>query len=290
VPVAGPGAYDATWWRAFAESDIPEQRALSMHWYPLWDCSGPDSSIANPTVEDLTAPDLRQQARKIVGQGMEVAEEHDLPLWMEETGPTSCPGTNDVSGTHAQALWTVDYAMTLAELGVERTAFHSTLEACDGGAPMSPLCATGTHREPGQIVEGKGSFLALMMLGQVPEGQVLTPDVSGSGTVMVHGVLGDDGTLSVLIVDLRDPTSAAPLPVQLDAPTGLPDGAPTDWTIRSASRLAGDDLSGPRSTLGAPAEVADNLPAEQLEDGSPLAVTTDPGTVTLLELEPGHFE
>src|SRR5699024_11802470 len=38
LPVAGPGAYNAPWWRAFAESDIPNQRALSMHWYPLWDC------------------------------------------------------------------------------------------------------------------------------------------------------------------------------------------------------------------------------------------------------------
>src|SRR5690606_5535387 len=127
LPIAGPGAYDAPWWRAFAESDIPNQRALSMHWYPLWDCDGPSSSPANPEIEDLVSPGLRDRAQDIVTMGSEVADSHGLPLWMEETGPTSCPGTNETSLTHAQALWTVDYTLTLADLGVERVAFHSTL-------------------------------------------------------------------------------------------------------------------------------------------------------------------
>src|SRR5699024_2937459 len=173
LPVAGPDAYDAPWWRAFAESEIPNQRALSMHWYPLWDCDGPASSTANPTVDDLTSPALRERARSIVGMGAETAANHDLPLWMEETGPTSCPGTNDTSRTHAQALWTVDYALTLSSLGVERTAFHSTLQACAGGAPMSPLCARGELETPGQIVQGRTSYLSLMMLGDLPEGRML---------------------------------------------------------------------------------------------------------------------
>lgn len=286
IPVAGPGAYDATWWRAFAESGMPEQRALSMHWYPLWDCKGPEDSIANPTVEDLTSPALRDQARKIVGQGVEVAAEHDLPLWMEETGPTSCPGTTDVSRTHAQALWTVDYSLTLAELGMERIAFHSTLQACDGGAPMSPLCATGPYRNPGQIVEGQGSFLALMLLSQIPDGQVLTPTVSGSGTVMVHGVLGDDGSLSLLIVDVRDPATSTPIPVQVTELARPPDESPRSWRVRSGSRLAGGALSAPRSTLEGPTDVASEFRALQLGDGTPLSVTTAPGSVTLLDLEP----
>src|SRR5699024_6686247 len=207
IPVAGPGAYDANWWRAFAESGIPDQRALTMHWYPLWDCDGPDASTANPTIEDLTSPALREQARHIVGMGAETAEEHDLPLWMEETGPTSCPGTNETSRTHAQALWTVDYALTLSSLGVERTAFHSTLQACAGGAPMSPLCARGELEAPGQIVQGRTSYLSLMMLGDLPEGRMLETQVSGDGLVSAHAVLGDDGTLSLVLVDLRDPSN-----------------------------------------------------------------------------------
>src|SRR5699024_3359484 len=182
------------------------------------------------------------------------------------------------------------YAMTLSELGVERTAFHSTLQSCEGGAPMSTLCATGPYRKPGQIVEGQGSFLALMMLGQMSHGSVLTPTVSGSGTVMVHGVLGDDGSLSLLVVDLRDPATKAPLPVRITRPTGLPDDAPAGWRVRSASQLSGSDLADPRSTLSDLSEAGGELRTAQLGAGAPMTVSSSPGTATLLELKPAPLD
>ncbi|ATG50900.1 hypothetical protein CFK38_04675 [Brachybacterium vulturis] len=286
LPIAGPGAYDATWWRAFADSGIPDQRALSMHWYPLWDCGGPASSIANPTVDDLTSPELREQARHIIGMGADVASENDLPLWIEETGPTSCPGTNDTSRTHAQALWTVDFVMTAAELGVERMAFHSTLQACQGGAPMSPLCATGDLADPGLIVEGRTSYLALMLLGQLPDGRVLSPAVSGDGMVMVHGVLAEDGSLALMVVDLRDPTTAEAAPVQISAPSGLPAGAAASWELTEGSRLSGEALISQESTLTAPAPITGEFAGATLGRAAPMTVTSDPGAVALLRFEP----
>lgn len=286
LPVAGPGAYDAPWWRAFAESGIPHQRALTMHWYPLWDCEGPASSIANPTVEDLTSPALRERARHIIGMGAEVAAEHDLPLWMEETGPTSCPGTNDTSRTHAQALWTVDYVMTGAALGVERVAFHATLQACQGGAPMSPLCASGPLEDPGLVVEGRSSYLALMQLSMVGDGQVLSSATSGDGSVMVHGAFGEDESLTVLVVDLRDPTIADSAPVQISAPSDLPADSPSTWTLAEGSRLAGDALDSQASTLTALAPIAGELSEAPLARSQPVTVTSDPGTATLMLFTP----
>ena len=285
IPVAGPGAYDAPWWRAFAESEIPNQRALSMHWYPLWDCTGPASSIANPTVEDLTSPELRDRAREIVEMGRDVAGEHDLPLWMEETGPTSCPGTNETSRTHAQALWTVDYVMTFAESGVERTVFHSTLQACQGGAPMSPVCAAGELENPGLLVAGRTSYLALMQLGQLPDGQVLSPAVSGDGTVMIHAVLGEDGSLAIAIVDMRDPAEAGAVPVEISAPSGLPDDAPESWELVSGSRLSGEAREGHESELTALAEIGGEFAGSALCRAEPLSLTSEPGAVTLLQLD-----
>lgn len=287
LPVSGPGAYDATWWRAFTESGIPNQRALSMHWYPLWDCKGPASSIANPTVEDLTSPALRDQAQHILGMGADVAGESDLPLWMEETGPTSCPGTNDTSRTHAQALWTVDYTMTAAELGVERLAFHSTLQACDGGAPMSPICARGALDDPGQIVEGRTSYLALMMMGDLPEGKVLASSTSGDGEVVVHGVIGDSGELALVVVDLRDPDvvkDAAALSVS--APSGLSSDAPSAWTLAEGSLLSATALDAQESTLVPLSPVTGVLAGAELASAEPLTITSTPGSVTLLRLDP----
>lgn len=287
LPVSGPGAYDAPWWRAFTESGIPNQRAMSMHWYPLWDCEGPASSISNPTVDDLTSPAIRERAQHIIGMGAEVAAEHDLPLWLEETGPTSCPGTNETSRTHAQALWTVDYVMTAAELGVERTAFHSTLQACQGGAPMSPICARGTLEEPGQIVEGRSSYLALMMLGSLPDGKVLTPTVSGDGSVSVHAVLGNDGGLAIMMVDMRDPSEEmyTTRPVEISAPEGAEAVAPDGWELTLGSRLSGDSLEATTTALDGLVPVTGDFAGAPLAQAHPLTITSEPGTVTTL-----HFD
>lgn len=292
LPIAGPGAYDASWWRAFAESGIPNQRALTLHWYPLWDCHGPASSIANPTVEDLASPAIRARAQHIIGMGADVAADHGLPLWLEETGPTSCPGTNETSRTHAQALWTVDFLMTASELGVERTAFHSTLQACDGGAPMSPLCARGPYEDPGLLVEGRTSYLALMLLGHLPDGRMLSPATDGNGDVMVHGVIGDDGELGLVVVDLRDPSvpSAGSTPVQISLPAGLGDVAPEGWELRSGSRLEGDSLDASESRLGELAPLTGEFAGASLAPARPLTVTSEAGSVTLLLLAPARDE
>lgn len=288
LPIAGPGAYDAPWWRAFAESDIPNQRALSMHWYPLWDCDGPSSSPANPEIEDLVSPGLRDRAQDIVTMGSEVADSHGLPLWMEETGPTSCPGTNETSLPHAQALWTVDYTLTLADLGVERVAFHSTLQACRGGAPMSPICARGDLDAPGQIVEGRSSFLALMLLSEVPHGTALNATTSGDGEITTHAVMGDDGALTLVIVDRREPqaTENAPRSLEFSAPEGLDGAMPSSWEVAEGSRLSGDSLDSPGSQFAAMAPVRSTDPTYTLAHGMPLPVVSDPGTVTLLRLAP----
>src|SRR5699024_9573892 len=178
-------------------------------------------------------------------------------------------------------------AMTLAELGVERTAFHSTLQSCDGGAPMSPLCATGEYESPGQIVQGQSSYLALMMLSQLPDGQVLTPTVSGDGSVMVHGVLGNNGSLVLVIVDLRDPAEAEPQQVEIAKPRGLPEEAPTNWQLTGGNRLSCETLDSAKSTLNASAERGESPRTAKLDDADPLTVASSPASTTLLRLTPG---
>lgn len=127
---------------------------------------------------------------------------------MEETGPPSCAGTNETSLTHAQALWAVDYTLTLAELGVERVAFHSTLQACRGGAPMSPICASGEIDDPVRVVEGRSSYLALMLLGEIPDGEILPVETRGNDAVSAHAVLDEERQLTLTLIDLRDPAES----------------------------------------------------------------------------------
>ncbi|GEK80690.1 flagellar basal body-associated FliL family protein [Agrococcus baldri] len=281
MPIAGPGAFDAAWWRAFAEAELPTASALTMHWYPLYSC-GTANPHANATIENLTSPEMRERAQRFVGRGVEAASELGLPLWVEETGPTSCSGGNETSRTHAQALWTTDFALTLQEAGASRVALHSTLQACRGGAPMSPICASGPHGDPGELFSGRTSFLAMMQLGWLPEGQTLLPTVSGDGEVFVHGVIGDDGSLALMVVDQRDPqTAAGAAPVRISAPTGVPD-APASWTLTDGSRLSAPTLDATQSTLGAPTALEGAFADAELTPEQPLTITSEPGSTTLL--------
>lgn len=282
IPISGPGAFDAAWWRAFAETELPTTHALSMHWYPLYSC-GEANPHANPTIENMVSPALRERAQSFVGRGADTAVELGLPLWVEETGPTSCSGGTETSRTHAQALWTTDYVLTLQEVGASRIAFHSTLQACQGGAPMSPICASGPHGEPGELFSGRTSFLAMMQLGWLPDGEVLSPTVSGDGEVFVHGVAGDDGSLALVVVDLRDPEADdAAVPVRIASPTGMPNGAPESWTLTDGSRLSAPAFDATESALGAPAAVDGEFADAVLTPDAPLTITSEPGSTTLL--------
>ena len=142
---------------------------------------------------------------------------------------------------------------------------------------MSPICALGDVEDPGLILGGRSSYLSLMMLGWLPDGRVLQPDVSGKGEVMVHGVHGDDGELGVVIVDMREPGAADAVPVEIQAPS-----SEESWELAEGSMLTGESLSGEASELGAPAAVSGEYENASLSSTEPLTVPSEPGSVTML--------
>lgn len=230
VPLVGPGTFDVAWIRAFAAARLPQTRALTQHWYPLWACAGQDPA-ATPTARNLLDPALSRHTAEFVGAAVAQARAAGLALWMEETGPTSCAGTNPTSRTHAHTLWTVEYLLHLAALGVQRTALHSSLAPCLGGAPMSPLClrsAAGTS--PARLQGGVG-LLGAAFVAQVQPGSFVPVRVSGpdSGAVLAYAVAGPSGT-DVVVVDLRDPATLTARPLVV---TGLP-----GQRVVAASRLS----------------------------------------------------
>src|SRR5699024_3152198 len=103
----------------------------------------------------------------------------------EETGPTSCPGTNDTSLTNASALWAADYTLYAATLGVERMAMHSMLGACKGGAPMSLICDPADRGEQSKEFQVRPNLLALRV--RVPPAAVTGGGHLSAATVRKDG-------------------------------------------------------------------------------------------------------
>lgn len=266
VRLIGPGAFDAPWWRAFASAGLPETTALAQHWYPLWSCDGVKEPKAAPTVANLTDPWLRSRARFMLGMGLSTARGFKLPVWMEETGPTSCVGTNETSRTHAQALWTVEYTLHAASLGVQRMNHHGMLGPCVGGAPMSPTCDPAPKGTRGDRIRGQANYLALLQVGRLREGQFVPVRAAGNERVFAYAIAeaDADGAIDLVLINMNDPAQTGASPLTLT----LPEGA----TVRHASLLSASGLGVRNETTLIPWSPVARDPQWRLPAGSVLAL------------------
>nr|WP_232488618.1 hypothetical protein [Brevibacterium antiquum] len=232
VPIIGPDVYDAAWMEAFADSSVRHKAAISQHWYQLYECDSDKVPGRGPEAQNLVSPAAQNDAKKILGIGKGKADAANLPLWLEETGPTSCPGTNDTSLTNASVLWAADYTLHAATIGVERLAMHSMLGACTGGAPMSLVCDPADHGTKSNTFQGRPHLAAMRLLVPSTGGTFTNTSVKGGGNMSAYTVTKDGGnTLVTTIINANDAAESGGNPVTLD----LPDG----FTVDGASQVYG---------------------------------------------------
>lgn len=276
LPIAGPGAYDAEWMRGFAESSVADKAAVSQHWYALYDCESTEVPGRGPQAENFVSSEVRDSAEDILGIGLDVAEDAGLPLWVEETGPTSCPGTNDTSRTQAKALWTVDYTLQAARWGVERMAMHSMLGPCLGGAPMSVVCEA--EDDPAAIV-GQNNHAALRLASMSANGDFISAD-GGRDDLRVHAVHEESADRVILtVVNTADAEDVDATPASFDVPDGY---APT-----AASQVSGETLTDPMvSDYMEPLPLPDDLPySEETDESFQLELDIDASSATVFVFE-----
>jgi hypothetical protein len=258
----GPGTFDAAWLRAFGEARLPGTVAISQHWYPLWSCDDEKEPNAFPTVANLTSPRLHDRAAFILGTGLSTAARYGLPLWLEETGPTSCAGGTPTSRTHAQALWTSDFTLHAASMGIRRINHHGMIDTCQGGAPMSPLCDTGAFGTRAPHLRGQSNYLALLQLARLRTGAFLPVTVAGNDRVYAYAIADGKG-IDVVVVNLNDPQAVGASPLELTMPSG--------FRSTQASVLHADSLDARNGSKLVPWSPADVLP-KTVNAGSVLAL------------------
>lgn len=271
APIIGPDVYDGAWMDAFTGSSVKHKTALSQHWYQLYECDSDKVPGRGPEPQNLVDPSAKQSAKKILGIGKSKADAADLPLWLEETGPTSCPGTNDTSLTNASALWAADYTLYAATLGVERMAMHSMLGACNGGAPMSLVCDPADHGQSSNTFQGRPHLAAMRLLVPSIGGTFTKTSVKGGGNMSVYTVVKDDGkTLVTTVINANDAAESGGNPTTLKMPDGFSvEGASQVYgpsnEAKSATKVVPYNplpdtvpYSGPKKTASADADGEDN--------------------------------
>ena len=279
VPIVGPGTYEQTWWGPFAEVDLPQRKILSFHHYPLSSCEGADP-LGEPILGNLVSRYTHDHGIDFRSAALQPGLKAGLEIWIPETGVSACPGSNETTKTHASALWSADYALSAAQLGISKVSYHSSLITCKGGPPMSAICAGGAYLQPNGEVDERANYYGLSMVAEMQPGDFLKLDTAGSGLAYPYAVRHANGSISVVVVNEYNPETDAQAEVTLELP-----GKALTGTM---SQMTGTSYAAEDSTLidGAAAEgtpAADRLTVPGFKSGSStqtFALTA--GTVTVL--------
>jgi hypothetical protein len=280
VPIAGPGAYSEAWWRPFINADLPQKKIFTFHNYPLYSCDGKVDPKASPTLANLMSSLMHQRSEDYQKAALEAAQEAGLETWLPETGIAACPGSNETSRTHASALWTADYVLNAAKLGITRIGFHSSLLTCMGGPPMSMLCSGGPYLKPNGNFTAHANFFGLAMVSDLEGGKFLDVESSGGGLAYSYALKYSDGSTTVVVVNQNDPKVSAQTEVNITLP-----GQPLTGTM---SQLTGPSYEAEGETVidgadAGPPPVTERLTVPGFNYGSPeQTIQLTAGTVTVL--------
>ena len=254
VRIVGPGTYAEAWWEPFTQADLQQEKILSFHHYPLSQCDGSNDPLGEPIMENLMASAIHDRADNYRRAALAPASEAGLETWIPETGISACPGSNETTKTHASALWSVDYALSAAQIGIPRLSFHSSLLTCQGGPPMSSICSGGPYLQPDATFNERANYYGLSMVAELPPGAFLQNTAEGGGLSYSYVVEHEDGSMSVVLVNQNNPEVAA----QTDVTVQLPAAARTS----SMTQLAGPSYGAEDSTI-IDGEFAAPVPAEE---------------------------
>lgn len=280
TPMIGPGTYEINWGKTFAQvKDFPLPTVFAFHHYPYSSCNGSDPT-AKPTIANMLNPDNRQGSIGFRERFMQVAKDAGLPIWIPEMGPSACPGNEqEFTKQHVMALWYADYALSSAQLGVERLGFHSSTLACLGGPSMSPICNTGTIKAPSGEFAERANYWGMSIISSLPPGEFLGIQSTGDPMSYAYAMKNNEDQITVAIVNMNNPERNAQTDVTINLPFTVNRGTMTQmygpaYTAQDQTVIDGQY---------APAIPEDQRPGiPGFDEGKTVKVPLTAGTVTVL--------
>jgi hypothetical protein len=200
APIAGPvTAYNYEWFSTFLKDEKNNVALSTQHLYPLSASSAlkpTDASYA--TIDKLLSAAAAQRTINSIQQFENAAKANNLPLRYAETNSASSGGKDGVSNAFASALWGADYLFNLAENGVVGVNFH-------GGFSTHGYTPIGLDKN--NQYTAMPLYYAMLLFHDAAQGRIIPLDMNTAANVTAHAVLGNDGTLHLVIIN-KDATEA----------------------------------------------------------------------------------
>lgn len=282
LPISGPGTYEESWWKPFADLKLPQRKILTFHYYGLFSCDGRNAD-SSPVMSNLMSTRMHERAVQYIGEALKIGRAAGIETWLPETGASTCPGSNDITKTHASALWAADYSLNAAQLGISRLAFHSSLLTCVGGPPMSAICNGGPYLQPNGLLSPRANYFGIAMVSALEGAKFLKTSSTGGGLATAYGLQNQDGSTTVVLVNENNPEKAAQTAVTLILPGKARTGTMTQLTGPSYAAQDSTLIDGAKS---GPVPLADRATVEGFQpDSATQNIKLTAGTVTVLNFK-----
>jgi hypothetical protein len=207
--IAGPdtAGTSSNWAANLARDERDKLSMLTVHQYP---------GGATTTVQGLLSPETAANQLRSVSSNLAAAKEQNLPFRVDEANSTFSGGIDGVSNKYASALWSMDYAMQLAQGGVSGINIHGGLGVCN--EPIfngrfqryTPFCAANKQDELSQTYKAMPIYYGLWMARQMGPGTFLPLTLTTDRNITSYAVKGDDGKTRIAVIQ-KDDTTAAPV-------------------------------------------------------------------------------
>jgi hypothetical protein len=288
VPIEGTdaaGAPDDSFQQAFVTAQealpAPQINELTSHYYPLasTSCGG------SPTIAQLLGTTVRDDENSEAQEAVAAAAPLGVPAVIDEGNSVVCEGQNGVSNVFASALWEIDDQLVTAREGVAGDYMHGTVVQCDTAQPLfmyyTPLCAPTAAAAAAGDLSAQPEYYGLAAVRDVGTGAFLNLSNPVWADVRAYAVQHSNGTMTVVLDDVDDPSTTGPTTVQLDL------GASYGWASQVNLSASGGLTATSGITLGGQTVQADGtLPAPNPAGfdvgGDTITVTVPAGSAEIL--------
>jgi hypothetical protein len=294
VPIEGTdaaGAPDGSFQQAFVSAQkaqesqgaqsAPQINELTSHYYPLTSstCGG------SPTIAQLLGTTVRDNEQSEADESAAAAAPLHVPAVIDEGNSVVCEGQQGVSNVFAAALWEIDDQLVTAREGVAGDYMHGTVVQCNSAKPLfmyyTPLCAPTAADATAGDLAAQPEYYGLAAVHDVGTGAFLNLSNPVWADVRAYAVQHSNGTMTVVLDDVDDPTATGPTTVQLDL------GASYGWASQVDLSASGGLTATSGITLGGQTVQASGaLPAPNPAGfdvgGDTVTVTVPAGTAEIL--------
>ena len=252
---------------------------LTSHYYPLSACGG-----ATSTISELLGTTAHNDETSIADEAVAAAGKIGVPGVLDEGNSVVCEGQDGVSNVFASALWELDDQLLNAREGVSGTYEHGTVVECGSAKPLymyyTPLCAPTAADATAGDLAAQPEYYGLAAVHQIGAGDFLDVTNPDSANVRAYAIRHSNGTVTVVLDNVQDPSGNGAASLQLDLPASYASGEEVALTASGLSATGGITLGG--QTVQSDGDLPAPTDTPVSVDGDTVTVSIPAGSAELL--------